>query len=258
MNRLKNTLKAALRDGKPQIGLWLSLGDSYSAEICAGAGFDWLLIDEEHAPNDIRSTLRQLQAVAAYPVTAAVRPVIGDVHVIKRMLDIGAQTLIIPMVETAEQAGQMVAAVRYPPDGVRGVASALVRASRWNSVTDYVHNASDEICLILQIESAAGLANVASIAAVDGVDGIFIGPADLSASLGHLGDPMHEDVQVAVKSAVAQVLAAGKAAGIMTFQESQARLWLSLGCTLVAVGSDATLLAHGARALAASSASLSR
>lgn len=250
MTGLGNPFKAALARQEPQIGLWLGLADPYCAEVCAGAGFDWLLVDGEHAPNDVRSTLSILQALAAYPVTPVVRPVVGETWLIKQYLDLGVQTLLIPMVETAEQARALVAATRYPPRGVRGVGSALARASRWNAVPDYLTRADDQICLLVQIESRAGLTNLDEIAAVDGVDGLFIGPADLSASLGHLGQPGHPEVQAAIADAVRRIRAAGKAAGILQSAEAQARAALESGCTFVAVGVDTSLLAGAASALA--------
>src|SRR5580658_208061 len=247
----KNTFKAGLQSGgRAQIGLWLGLADPICAEICAGAGFDWLLIDGEHAPNDVRSILAQLQAIAPYPVHPIVRPVSGDVQLIKQLLDIGAQTLLVPMVESAEQAQQLVAAMRYPPAGIRGGGAALARASQWNRVTNYLHEANDQMCLLVQVETRLGLENLDAIAAVDGVDGVFIGPSDLSAALGHLGKPGSPDVQQAIEGAIGRIRASGRAAGILATEESQARRYLSLGCTFVAVGLDATLLSRATQELA--------
>lgn len=245
-----NSFKAAIAKHETQIGLWLALGDAYCAEICAGAGFDWVVVDGEHGPNDVRSILAQLQALAAYPVHPVVRPPVGDVALIKQMLDIGAQTLLIPMVETADQARMLVSAVQYPPRGVRGVAAALVRASRWNTIPGYLDNADDGICLLVQIETARGLENIEAIAAVAGVDGLFIGPSDLSASLGHRGHPEHAEVQAAINDAIKRIRAAGKAAGILTRDEKLVREHVKLGCSFVAVGADASILALGAREMA--------
>ena len=203
-----NSFKAALKRREAQIGLWVGLADPYVAELLATTGFDWLLIDGEHAPNDLRSALAQLQAVAPYPVSAVVRPVEGDTALIKQYLDIGAQTLLVPMVQSAAQAAQIVAATRYAPRGVRGLGSALARASRWSGVESYVEHADEEICVLVQVESIEGLANLAAIAAVDGVDGVFFGPADLSASMGHLGRPQHADVLKAIDDGIAAVQAA--------------------------------------------------
>ncbi|THF71741.1 4-hydroxy-2-oxoheptanedioate aldolase [Deinococcus sp. Arct2-2] len=246
-----NTFKTRLGAGEHLFGFWLALADPYSAEICAGAGFDWLLIDGEHAPNDLRSTLAQLQAVAPYPSAAVVRPPVGDPVLIKQLLDIGARNLLIPMVETAERARAVVAATRYPPQGIRGVGSALARASAFSRDTEYVQHANEGICLIVQVESAAALGELEDIAATDGVDGVFIGPADLAASMGHLGNPNHADVQAAIQAAAARLKAVGKPAGILATDESVARTYLGWGYSFVAVGVDVTLLARTSTQLAA-------
>jgi 4-hydroxy-2-oxoheptanedioate aldolase len=247
----KNTFKAALKSGeRAQIGLWLGLTDPICAEISAGAGFDWLLIDGEHAPNDVRSILAQLQAVAPYPAHPIVRPVSGDVQLIKQLLDIGAQTLLIPMVESADQATQLVAAMRYPPAGIRGVGAALARASQWNRVTNYLHHANDQMCLLVQVETRLGLENLDAIASVEGVDGVFIGPSDLSAALGYLGNPGHPDVQKAIEDAILRIRSAGRAAGILSTDETLSRHYLALGCTFVALGLDGNLLMRATQDLA--------
>jgi len=245
-----NGFKAALAQAHPQIGCWLALAHAYTAEIMAGAGFDWLLIDCEHAPNTQQTLLAQLQAVAAYPVHAVVRPAWNDTVMIKQILDLGAQNLLIPMVDTAEQAALAVAAVRYPPHGVRGVGSALARASRWNRIDHYLNQADAQICVLVQLETPKAVANLDSILAVDGVDGVFIGPADLSAALGHRGNPAHPEVQAVIEAALRRIVAAGKAAGILSADRALAKRYLELGACFVAVGSDATLLARGADALA--------
>jgi 4-hydroxy-2-oxoheptanedioate aldolase len=225
-----------------QIGMWVGLANAYCAEIAANAGYDWLLIDGEHAPNDVRSILGQLQAIAAYPSQAVVRPVIGDVNLIKQLLDVGAQTLLIPMVESAEQAELMVRATQYPPEGIRGVGSALARASRWQNISDYLDTASDDICVLVQIESKKGLENLDAILAVEGIDGVFIGPADLSAALGYRGNPGHPDVQKIIVDSINKIRKAGKAAGILSADEKLARTYLELGTEFVAVGVDTSLL----------------
>jgi 4-hydroxy-2-oxoheptanedioate aldolase len=245
-----NTFPRALANRQLQIGLWAGLANPYCAEICAGAGFDWMVLDCEHAPNDTRAVLAQLQAVAPYPVHPVVRAASGDITHIKHLLDIGAQTLLIPVVETAAQAAELVRATRYPPEGIRGVGSALARASRGNRITDYLHTADEQISVIAQVETRAGVENAAQIAAVPGIDGVFIGPADLSASLGHRGNPAHPDVQQAMQFVVKQVLAAGKAAGSLLSDETMARRYIELGCTFMAVGVDTSLLANASRALA--------
>lgn len=249
MRTLKNPFKQALRAGRSQIGLWLGLADAYVAELLATCGFDWLLIDAEHAPNDLRTALAQLQAVAPYSTHSIVRPVSGDVALIKQYLDIGAQTLLIPMIETAEQAARMVAATRYPPAGIRGVGSALARASRWNQVENYLQRASDELCVLVQVETAAAIENLEAIANVDGVDGVFFGPSDLAASLGHLGKPAEAAVQEAITTGIATVRRAGKAAGILSADAALAQKCLDLGAQFVAVGVDTTLLVKAAREL---------
>ncbi|MGZ5155700.1 MAG: 4-hydroxy-2-oxoheptanedioate aldolase [Caldimonas sp.] len=251
MQHPRNAFKAALSRREAQIGLWLSLADAYVAEIMATSGFDWLLIDAEHAPNDLRSVLAQLQAVAPYPVSAIVRPVLGETALIKQYLDIGAQTLLVPMVHTAEQARAVVAATRYAPRGTRGLGSQMARVSRWSQVPGYIEHGDDEICVLVQAESKEALANLEAIAAVDGVDGVFFGPADLSASMGHLGRPDDPEVLAAIDAGMATVLAAGKAPGIIATDAKRAAHYLKAGAVFVAVGVDAGLLVHAASALAA-------
>nr|WP_175801485.1 4-hydroxy-2-oxoheptanedioate aldolase [Burkholderia anthina] len=250
MDRIRNPFKHALAEGKPQFGLWAALADPYVVELLATAGFDWLLIDNEHAPNDVRSTLAQLQAMAAYPTHPIVRPVRSDTALIKQFLDIGAQTLLLPMIDTVEQAREAVAATRYPPDGVRGVGSALARASRWNRVPDYLSSASDELCVLVQVETVTGLANLEAIANVDGVDGVFFGPADLSASMGFLGKPGEASVRAAIREGIRTVRQAGKAAGVLAPDHAFASEYLEAGATFVAVGTDTGLLSHAAAQLA--------
>jgi len=245
-----NQFKSALGDGRAQIGLWAALASPYAAELCAGAGFDWLVLDGEHAPNDVPMLLAALQAVAPYPVEPVVRPPVGDPVLLKQLLDIGARTLLIPMVESAEQAAHLVAATRYPPDGFRGVGAAIGRASRWTRRADYNSEAAGEICLLLQVETVRGLEALDEIARVPGVDGVFIGPSDLAASMGHLGNNAHADVQGAIERAIARILAAGKAPGILTMDESEARRYLELGARFVAVGADILLLVRAADELA--------
>ena len=247
---LDNKFKQAMRRPGAQIGLWLGTTDPGIAEACAGAGFDWLLIDGEHAPNDVRTILDQLRAVAPHPAHPVVRPVQGDPALIKQLLDVGANTLLVPMVDTVEQAAHLVRATRYPPDGFRGVTSGLSRASRYGRAPDYLKRANDAICLMLQIETLTGMANLEGIAALEGVDGIFIGPADLSAAMGHLGNQGHPDVQAAIERAIAVVLAAGKAPGILTPDEKLAQRYIGLGARFVAVGTDMGLLTRYSQELA--------
>lgn len=251
MQILDNPFKRALAQGRPQIGLWAALADSYVTELLAGTGFDWLLIDGEHAPNDLRSTLAQLQAVAPYSTHPIVRPVRNDAAIIKQLLDIGTQTLLLPMIENADDARAAVAATRYPPLGIRGVGSALARASRWNGAADYLHRAADELCVLVQVETANALAQLDEIAAVEGVDGVFFGPADLSASMGLLGQPGAPAVREAIVAGIRAVRAHGKAAGVLATDRAIAQEYLEAGATFVAVGSDVALLARSANELAA-------
>lgn len=247
-----NPFKAALAAQRAQVGFWLSMADAYLAEVSATAGFDWLLIDGEHAPNDLRSTLAALQAVAPYRAQPVVRAVSGDVALIKQLLDIGVQNLLVPMVDTAEQAALIVSATRYPPLGIRGVGSAVGRASRWSARSDYLDVSDSEVCLLVQAESVTALDNLEAICAVDGVDGVFIGPADLAASMGFRGKPGHPQVQAAIEQAMRTIIASGKAAGTLTSDPALARRYLELGCTFVATGVDVLLFANAARKLAES------
>jgi len=246
-----NTFKRALAANEQQIGLWLGLASPYTAEVLADAGFDWLLIDGEHAPNTVPSILAQLQALAAYPVRPVVRASWNDTVQIKQLLDLGVQTLLVPMVQDATEAAAAVAATRYPPQGVRGVGSAMARASRWNRVGGYLAQANGEMCVLVQVETRAGLAHLDAIAATEGVDGVFIGPADLAADMGHLGNPGHPDVQSAIADAIARIRRAGKGAGILSADVAQSRQYMALGTTFTAVGVDATMLARAAESLAA-------
>jgi 4-hydroxy-2-oxoheptanedioate aldolase len=251
LSRTAARWREALAGERPPIGMWVVSGSPVVAEICAGSGVDWLLIDSEHAPNDLRSILAQLHAVAPYPVTPVVRPPVGDPVLIKQLLDLGVEVLLIPMVESAAQARALVAATRYPPDGIRGVGSALARASRWNRVGGYLKGATETVSLLVQIESAAGLEALPEIAAVEGVDGIFLGPADLAASLGHLGEQTHPEVTVAVEDAIKAITAAGKPAGVNAFPRDLADRYLAAGARFVLVGADVTLLVAGSEELVA-------
>jgi 4-hydroxy-2-oxoheptanedioate aldolase len=249
-----NPFKQALADKRAQIGLWVGLADHYTTEICASAGFDWLLLDGEHSPNDLRTLLQQAQVIAGYPASHAIARVpmghgnVGEM-LLKQYLDLGIQTLLVPMVDTPQQAQALVRGMRYPPDGIRGMGGA--RASRWGRIPNYGKEANAQVCLLVQAESQLALDNLEAIAAVDGVHGIFIGPADLSASLGHVGNPGHPAVQQAIDTAIARIVKAGKAAGILTTDEALARHYLQLGATFVAVGLDNNLLARATATLAA-------
>lgn len=244
-----NQFKRALAEGRPQIGLWSNLCNHISAEIIGGCGFDWILLDGEHAPNELVTLMAQMQAIAASGKSVpVVRPAWNDTVLIKRILDLGAQSLLIPYVQNAEEATRAVAATRYPPQGVRGVATSA-RASRFGRVKDYLKRANQEICLLVQVETIAALKELEKIAAVDGIDGIFIGPADLSASMGHLGNAGHPEVMNTISDAMKRIKKTGKAGGILSPLEADARRWLAEGFTFVAVGSDGNLLRQGGDAL---------
>lgn len=243
-----NGFKTAIAAREPQIGLFLALADAYSAEIVAHAGFDWLLIDGEHAPNDIRSILAQLQVIGS-ACHCIVRPPSGEPRVIKQLLDVGVQTLMIPMVESADQARHLVRAIRYPPNGIRGVGHPLARASLFSRIADYQATADREICLLVMVENRAGLEDLEEILAVDGVDGVFIGSGDLAADLGSL-NPGAAEVQTIVETALSRIVRSGKAAGILAAEESLIRRYLQMGVIVVAVGSDVTILAQATTALA--------
>jgi len=244
-----NAFKRALKAGKPQIGLWSSLSSHYSVEVIAGAGFDWILLDCEHSPNDLESLLAQLQAAAAYPTTPIVRVPWNDTVTIKRVLDVGAQSLLVPYVCSAEEAKAAVAATRYPPAGVRGVAGTT-RASRFGRVKDYAKRAAEELCLLVQVETQQALENIEAICAVDGIDGVFIGPADLHASMGYTGEIANPKVKPLIDDALRRIRKAGKAPGILV-GEADGQRCLDMGYVFVAVGSDLGMLVRGSDALAA-------
>ena len=245
-----NTFKHAIAEGRTQLGLWCSLCSNVAAEVIADAGFDWILIDTEHAPNELPMVLSQLQALVGGTAAPVVRPAWNDMVLMKRLLDIGVQNFLVPYVQTVEEARAAVAATRYPPQGIRGVA-VTHRGNRYGRVKDYFKRANDEICVLLQIETGTALKNLEAIAAVEGVDGLFIGPSDLAAALGHLGDNGHPEVRAAIEDAFKRIRKAGKAPGILAPVETDARHWLSLGCVVLAVGSDAGLLARHSEELAA-------
>jgi 4-hydroxy-2-oxoheptanedioate aldolase len=248
-----NPFKQALREQRTQIGLWLGLGGSTATEICAGAGFDWLLIDGEHAPFGVADVQAQAQVIAGYPATHAIARVpAANAVLIKQYLDTGVQTLLVPMVNSAEQAALCVSACHYPQDdgqgGIRGMAGA--RASRWGRIGDYASAANAQVCLLVQVETREALVDLDAIANTPGVDGVFIGPADLSASLGYVGQPDHPVVQAAIENAIVRIRQAGKAPGILCTDEAQTRGYLELGALFVAVGLDTQILARQTSALA--------
>ncbi len=248
--RLDPTFRDRLSEAtRPLVGMWVCSGSSLVAEICAGAGLDWLLIDMEHSPNSLESVLGQLQAVAAYPTTPLVRVPTSDVVTIKGVLDIGVQNVLVPMISSAAEARAAVEAVRYPPRGRRGVGSALARSARWNRVDDYLADADAHVSLFVQIETAAGVQAAADIASVAGIDGIFLGPSDLAASMGLLGQQTHTEVVGAVHRAFEAVQEAGKPVGVNAFDPTVAQRYLKAGATFILVGSDVTLLARGSEDL---------
>ena len=251
MNNPEDGFAAALAaTGRPLAGMWVCSGSPLIAELCAGSGLDWLLIDAEHSPNGLESLLAQLQAVHGYPVMPVVRPPVLDPVIVKQYLDLGAQTLLIPMVDTAELAELAVRSVHYPPRGIRGVGSALARASRWNRTDDYLATAADRISVIVQIESAAAVKNIDQIVSVEGLAGIFLGPSDLAASMGFLGQQDHPQVIAAVEHCLGVARAHGLPAGVNAFAEPLARRYLAAGASFVLVGADVALLARASESLA--------
>ncbi len=248
MEPTPNTFKQRLTDPAIRYGIFVSLADPVAAEIAAASAMDWLILDIEHAPNDLRTVLTQLQAMNAYGTDVVVRPYEGDRALVKRLLDIGARTLMFPMVDDVAEAEQVVAYTRYPPHGTRGVASA--RAAGWGRTKGYFESADDDVCVIAQIESADGLANVEAITAVDGIDALFVGPSDLAAALGHIGNPGHPEVQDAVLSAIRAIVAGGKPAGVYGATPDAATRYTEAGATLVIVGVDTMMLAKAIDGLA--------
>lgn len=246
-----NPFKKAMKAGEVQYGCWLALAAHNATEMMGTAGFDWLVIDNEHAVNDLKSTRDSLIALESSDSHAAVRVPVGEPWIIKQMLDAGAQTIIVPMVESAEQARQMVRAVQYPPKGIRGVGYSMTRSSKFGQITDYGHTADDQICLIVQVENRAGLAALDEILEVDGLDGVFIGPADLGADLGHMGDLMNPEVVEVILDSLRKIAASGKAPGILTFNDDMIAKAVEAGAQFVAVAADIPLLMASARARAA-------
>jgi len=238
---LCNPFKKAIAKGDVQIGLWLSTATPYIAEIAATAGYDWLLLDGEHAPNTIQTQFSQLQAVAPYPSHPVIRVAEGNRTLVKQALDIGAQTLLIPMINSAEEAKEMVSAMRYPPTGVRGVGASIARASRWGRVSSYMQTAEENLCLLVQAETKAAIDNLDEIVQVDGVDGVFIGPADLSASLGYVDDAGHPEMQAIIEKSIKRIRSAGKAAGTLAVDPEMAKKCIEWGATFVAVAVDTML-----------------
>lgn len=244
-----NRFKRAIAAQNSQIGFWCSLASNVSVEILAGSGFDWLLLDTEHSPNELPQVFSQLQAMMENDTHPIVRPAWNDMVLIKRFLDAGVQTLLVPTIQSKEEAEAAVAYTRYPPNGVRGYASGS-RSSRFGRIEDYHNRCEAELCVLVQIETKKGLDNLDEIVAVDGVDGVFIGPGDLSAGLGYLGQTSHPDVRKIIEDAIARIRAAGKAPGVLTAIEEEARAYIDAGCLFTAVGSDSGLLARGSEKIA--------
>lgn len=242
MKNPENTLKTALRAGQLQHGLWLASASPAVAELAGGVGFDWCLIDGEHGPNTVAQMLPQLQALAGTGTPAVVRVAAPQAWMVKQALDLGVQTVLVPMVDDADKATEMARAMRYPPDGIRGMGAVLARASRYGAIADYPHSANAQVCLMVQAESAAAVENIDAIAAVDGVDCVFVGPADLSADMGYPGQPDHPEVEAAIDHLIARTLAAGKIAGIITFDRSRFAEYAAKGVTFLGLGGDMVVL----------------
>lgn len=242
MQNPENTLKTALLAGRVQHGLWLAGASPAVAELAGGVGFDWCLIDGEHGPNTVAQMLPQLQALAGTGTPAVVRVAAPEVWMVKQALDLGVQTVLVPMVDDAETAERMARAMRYPPDGIRGMGAVLARASRYGAIADYPHSANRQVCLMVQAESAAAVANIDAIAATDGVDCVFVGPADLSADMGYPGQPDHPEVEAAIDHLIARTVAAGKIAGIITFDRSRFAEYAEKGVTFLGLGGDMVVL----------------
>jgi 4-hydroxy-2-oxoheptanedioate aldolase len=245
-----NSFKRAIKAGRLQVGLWSSLASNVSVEVLAGAGFDWLLLDTEHSANEVPMVLSQLQAAAGGTAHPIVRPPWNDAVMIKRFLDVGVQTFLVPYVQTEEEAQKAVAATRYPPKGVRGFAMAT-RASRFARIPNYHTRCEDEMCVLVQVETRAALQNLEAISKVEGVDGVFIGPGDLSADLGHVGNPVHPEVQSVIEDTIRRIKAYGSIPGILTSNDALACRYIELGCVFTAVGADIGILARGSEQLAA-------
>lgn len=246
-----NTFKQSLKNQETSFGCWVGMADAYAAEVVATAGFDWLLVDGEHAPNDLRSIMQQVQVISTSASHPIVRIPVGETYMIKQVLDAGAQSLLIPMVESAEQARELVKATRYPPEGIRGVGAALTRSSQFNAISDYLTTANDQICLIVQIESQAGIDALDDILEVDGVDGVFIGPSDLAADMGMLGNTKSEELQAVINQSIQRIRHSGKAAGVLAMTNETVDHALKSGACFLGVGIDVLLFANAVRRLAA-------
>jgi len=248
MKHASNSFLGAIRSGKPQVGLWLSLSTAFSSEVVASAGYDWVLIDMEHSPNDLSSVMGQLQVFEAWDTTPIVRPEWNDSVLVKRLLDTGAPGLLFPMVQTPDESQSAVQATRYPPRGIRGV-SGTTRANRFGRVTDYFDRIEDETAVLVQVETRSAVEQAESIGGIDGVSGVFFGPADIAADLGHLGQPMHPEVWDLIMPVAKKLISQGVPVGTLVFDTDFAKRLYGEGFTFIAVGSDAGLLARGADSL---------
>jgi len=246
----KNRIKKYFQQGKSTFGIWNAISDTYVAEICGGAGFDWVLVDAEHAPYDPTSILHSIQALASHNTGIMVRPPSHDATYIKKLLDFGVQSFLIPLVETKEQAELLVSAIHYPPKGIRGVGAGESRAAQWSRVKDYYKKVSDELCLMVQVESIVGLQNIEAISSVDGIDGVFIGPADLAATMNMLGRSTHDDVRKEVRRGLSAIVDAGKVAGTLALEEKIIQEYLDAGASFIGIGIDSDLLARRSEELA--------
>lgn len=250
MKEITNVFKQRLKKGDIQYGVWNGLTDTIVAEILAGSGFDWIVIDAEHAPFDLKSIQLQLQAIAQYNIPVIIRPPVGDQILIKQLMDIGVQSLLVPNVESAQQAADCAKYMRYAPEGVRGVGTALARAAQWNRIDGYFENANNEMCLVVQVESVAGVENLDNILNVKNVDAVFMGPADLAASMGHLGNPSHPEVVASVNNCLKKIVSSDKKAGVLTSSKNLIEQYVNKGTSMVGVGLDTLLLSKAAKTLA--------
>jgi len=246
----KNKIKRQFKDGKSTFGIWNAIADTYAAEICGGAGFDWVVVDAEHAPYDLNSILLSIQALESHDTGIMVRPPSHDAAYIKKLLDLGVQSFLIPLVETKEQAEQLVKAIHYPPRGIRGVGAAESRAAQWSRVKDYYDVVQDELCLMVQVETVTGMNNLESICQVEGVDSVFIGPADLAATMNLLGQPDHEDVRKKVKEGLSLIKASGKIAGTLALDDEVIKEYLQAGAKFIGVAIDSEMLARASEKVA--------
>ena len=249
MSAPKNEFKSRLKSGKTQFGIWASFASEMVTEMLATTDIDWICVDGEHSPNQLTEMRRQLLSIDHSGTNAMVRVPYGEDWMIKQVLDVGAQTVLVPMVETAAQAEQIVRAMLYPPQGIRGVGSYGTRASKFGTIENYLTTANDQVCLIVQVENMNGIDNLDAILAVDGIDAVFIGPADLSADMGYLGSPEKPEVQAVINAALEKIIASDKAAGILTFNMELVEQQVKMGVDFIAVGMDVALLGNAARAL---------